>query len=122
MSETSCSFPKCEMHDFVINTVDHMKEMQETAMSSNNSQGLLLVKLTENLLELQRNNERLQKLFEKMQSENEKRDKKIDDNSKFIYKAIGVLGSLTFISILAPFVIWIIKTIAQSESHIGIGM
>lgn len=115
MGVTECSFPKCEMHDFVMKTVDHMKDMQEVSINANHAQETLVVKLTENLLELQRNNERLQKLFESLQEENKARDKRIEDNSKFIHKAVGVLGGLTFIALLAPLAIWIIKVVAQAD-------
>lgn len=118
MGVTECSFPKCEMHDFVMKTVDHMKEMQETSLHSVHAQNVLVAKLTENLLELQRNNEKLQKVVEEIKEDNRRRDLRIEANSKFIYKAVGVIGSISFIAAMSPLIFAVIKIITQAEIQV----
>jgi hypothetical protein len=103
MSEESkksipCGGSECEAHIFVI---DLVKELQISYARLTEGQMDIkenLIRLTENLLETQRSTARFELLVAELKTRDKEQDVKIESNRDFMNKAIGVVGSVSFLA------------------------
>lgn len=111
MGDFVCNHEECQAHQYVMGLIADLKE-DKTKMEA--AQKLLtenVIKMTENLLELQRYSLRNDEMLKELKEFNGKQDSKIDKNSAFMYKAIGVVGSFSMIIALIPLVLWIVDKV-----------
>ena len=97
----------CEAHLFMVETVKEIKTMNLELMRSQQVLENSIIKLTENLNELQRMNSRIDNIMLKQEEKEEAQDLEISNHRDFMNKAIGAL-------VLATFVIPIIVSLAVS--------
>ena len=97
MSPVDCN----EAHEYVLKALAEIKEENKALKEKQDYLRSTIIRLTENLLEIQRTEKKLDELMAVQ-------GRKLDDHSQFIFKAIGVVGSVSFIALLAPIVMWLI--------------
>jgi len=87
----------CEAHLFMVETVREIKSMNSELMRSQQVLENSIIKLTENLNELQRMNSRIDNIMEKQEEKEEAQDLEISNHRDFMNKAMGALVLATFV-------------------------
>lgn len=82
--------------------VDHIYELKNN-----------VIRLTENLDSVKENLKGVREILTELKEYNKEQDKEIKQNAKFIYKAIGVIGSLSFIAALSTPILWMFKRLLE---------
>lgn len=67
-----------------------------------------LIRLSENFLELQHLNQRFDHMIEELKIKDEKQNDKIESNSSFVNKAVGVVGAISIIAALSTVVMMVL--------------
>lgn len=96
----------CEGHTYLAKAMAEIKADHEKLTDKQDYLRSTIIKLSENLLEIQRTERKLDEIIKEQ-------NRRLDEHSKFIYKAIGVVGSVSFIALLSPIVMWIIDKAIQ---------
>ena len=99
----------CEAHTFMIETIREIKTMNFELMKSQRSLEHSVVKLTENLNELNRMNVRIDSILEKQELREAAQDNVIASQRDFMNKALGVIAIVVLaVPILAMIVVTMI--------------
>jgi len=92
---------KCESHEYITTVIEDMR----TSIKENEKE---CRDLRETITILQQNLIELSKILKELKEVNKAQDSKLDTNSAFIYKATGVLGTVSFIALILPILTWIL--------------
>ena len=98
----------CSVHESTMELISKVDERTIQLMSGQMDIKENLIRLSENLLELQRLNVRFDHMTEELKVKDEKQDEKIEKNSSFVNKAIGVVGAISIIAALGTVVMSIL--------------
>lgn len=90
---------------YMVETVRELKDMDRRILEGQQALERASIKLTENFLELQRTNRRLDELFEKQQAKDKEQDNQIEGISSFMNRAVGVLATMQFIIPIGLFIL-----------------
>ena len=107
MAEGKCRSEDCEAHMYMVETMRELKEMDRRILDGQQALERASIKLTENFLELQRTNKRIDELFKKQQDKDQEQDIRIEGISSFMNKAVGVLATMQFIIPICLFILGI---------------
>ena len=99
MADKPCNSEECQAHTYVMDLIVRLDETQEKLMDGQADIKGNLVKLTENLFEIQRLNTRFDQMMGELKEKDASQDIKIDQNSAFVNKAIGVVGAISLIAV-----------------------
>lgn len=86
-----CNPSSCSVHEYVISAMERFEKMSEKLADGQQQLQLNVVKLTENLDNVERAHERI-----------DKQDERLSNIEKNMYKTMGVLG---FLAIVIPVII-----------------
>jgi len=98
----------CAVHETTMDLINKVDERTIQLMSGQMDIKENLIRLSENLLELQRLNTRFDHMTEELKIKDERQDEKIEKNSSFVNKAIGVVGAISIIAALGTVVMSIL--------------
>ena len=98
----------CAVHETTMDLINKVDERTIQLMSGQMDIKENLIRLSENLLELQRLNARFDHMTEELKIKDERQDEKIEKNSSFVNKAIGVVGAISIIAALGTVVMSIL--------------
>jgi len=98
----------CAVHETTMDLINKVDERTIQLMSGQMDIKENLIRLSENLLELQRLNARFDHMTEELKIKDERQDEKIERNSSFVNKAIGVVGAISIIAALGTVVMSIL--------------
>ena len=98
----------CEVHESTMALINKIDERTLALLSGQMDIKENLIRLTENLFEMQRLNKRFDHVVEELKIKDEKQDEKIDKNSGFVNKAIGVVGAISLIAAIGTVVMSIL--------------
>ena len=98
----------CAVHDTTMDLINRVDERTLQLMAGQMDIKENLIRLSENLLELQRLNTRFDHMTEELKIKDERQDEKIERNSSFVNKAIGVVGAISIIAALGTVVMSIL--------------
>ena len=98
----------CEAHRFMTETIREIKTMTSRVVESHQALEKTVVKLTENLDEVRRTNERLDKLIADQKETERLQNEAIDKNKAFTDKALGAIGLL---AIGLPIVLTVVQIV-----------
>lgn len=96
-----CDNEHCEAHVFTMDLISKLEGVTEKLMDGQHDIKENIIRLTENLLELQRTNQRYDKMCEEVKAKDKEQDDQIKHNSAFVNKAIGVVGAISLIAVMA---------------------
>lgn len=108
MSEKGCSSNDCEAHLFMIELVRELKQINEKITEKQQNLDKAIVKITENINELTRTNERLDQIIEFQKLKDKEQDRAIEEHMAFVNKALGALTTLTCFLPIGLFLLGII--------------
>jgi len=94
---SDCTSKDCEAHLFMVETVKEIKSMNLELMRSQQVLENSIIKLTENLNELHRMNQRIDTIMEKQDIKEAAQDLEIANQKAFMNKALGAIAIATFI-------------------------
>ncbi len=97
MADRDCTSKDCEAHLFMVETVKEIKAMNLELMRSQQALENSVIKLAENLQELQRMNARIDAIMAKQEIKERFQDEEIARHRDFMNKALGILFIATFI-------------------------
>jgi hypothetical protein len=92
---------KCESHEYITTVIEDMR----TSIKENEKE---CRDLKETIIILQQNLIELSQILKELKEVNKTQDGKLDTNSAFIYKATGVLGTVSFIALILPILTWML--------------
>ena len=104
-----CDKQHCEAHFHVMELISKLEGVSDKLVEGQSDIKQSIVKLTENLLEMQRANNRFEKRCEEQDRINNQHEEKIRKNSDFVNKAIGVVGSISVLAMLGSLVLGAIQ-------------
>lgn len=91
----------CEVHENTMALIAKLDNFQVKLMEGQMEIKENLIRLTENILEMKRLNQRFDDMARELKVKDEKQDKEIHQNSAFVNKALGVVGSISIIAVIA---------------------
>lgn len=97
---------ECEAHRFVMSYVEDLRKVTESLSDHQREHKETIVKLTENLLELQRFNIHVLEALKELKDYNVVQDGKTNKNEKFAIKISAVIG---FLVVASPIIGWLLK-------------
>lgn len=89
----------------------HKEECAENLHDLKNN----VIRLTENLDSVKENLKGVKEILAELKAYNIVQDKEIKENSKFVYKAVGVIGSLSVIAAMATPILWLLKQMLEKQ-------
>ena len=92
----------CADHSHLVELTMDLKVHKEESAENLHDLKLNVVRLTENLTGVQ-------EILKEMKVYNKGQDSEIKDNTKFVYKAIGVVGSISVIAAMATPFLWVLR-------------
>lgn len=92
----------CVDHNHLMELAMDLKVHKEESAENLHDLKINVVRLTENLTGVQ-------EILKEMKEYNKGQDSEIQDNTKFVYKAIGVVGSLSVIAIMSTPFLWVLR-------------
>lgn len=99
----------CEAHIYMVETIKELKGLTNKLLEDQHGSRETLIKLSENLLELQRFNISVVETLKELKEYNIIQDNKTNKNSEFVIKATSVLG---FLVVVSPAVVWVLEKIS----------
>lgn len=97
MADKDCTSKDCEAHLFMVETVKEIKAMNLELMRSQQALENSVIKLSENLQELQRMNARIDAIMLKQEAKEKSQDEEISKQRDFMNKALGIVSFALFI-------------------------
>ena len=106
-----CGSDNCDVHLFMIETVKELKAGYLALLQSHSDLKEVVVKLTENMGETRRIYQRLDKILEDAKEREENQDKKIEENKKYIDRAIGgiIIANVILVPIVTSLIVHFIE-------------
>lgn len=109
--EHKCQAEKCQAHDYMMELIKELRGMSDVLMTGQNDIKANVIKLSENLLEMRRVNERMDLIVKELKETDAKAEAKILKNSDFVNKAVGVIGAISIVAVLASAITGIVTLI-----------
>lgn len=96
----------CLDHNYMLETAMDLKVHKDECAENLQDLKNNVVRLTENL-------HGVQEILKEMKDYNNRQDEEIKDNTKFVYKAIGVIGSMSVFAAMATPIIWVVRQLLE---------
>ena len=108
--DLSCAaFGECQAHKYVMSLIDETKVMAKELHRGQEEISKAIIMLTENQKELRRMSERWDYVIKELKDKDAKQDTEITRNSDFVNKAVGVIGSISLVAVVASAVTAIVS-------------
>lgn len=98
----------CEAHIYMVETIKELKGLTNKLLADQHGSRETLIRLSENLLELQRFNVSVIETLKELRDYNVLQDNKTNRNSEFVVRISSVLG---FLVLITPACVWMIDKI-----------
>ena len=95
----------CEAHRYMVDMTTEIKQIVNSLSKDQQDQREMLIRLSENLLELKRFTDSVNETLKEMKVYNATQDSRIEENTKFSIKISSVLG---FLVVLLPVIMYLV--------------
>lgn len=107
MSDSLCGSNDCAAHVFMVGALDELKDMNRELKSGQDDLKATVIKLTENLSEMRRTNDKMDLIFAELRAKDIAQDEEIRKNKSFVDKATAIYGLAV---VVVPVILgWLLK-------------